>query len=484
MKRSNAATPKNTKTAKSPAGAGHATSAKPAKHATVAKHANPAHPSHRAQISNPTKAATPAKAAPSPKPTGGAAPDLSVEFCGVRFLNPFLLSSSPVSNCAEMIQRAFDAGWGGVAYKTLVTDRIPIYHPSPRMHGYHYGDTRLVGLQNVEQTTDRGLKPNLRDITYLKKKYPKHIVLASIMGFSNQEWADLAKAVTDAGADMIELNFSCPHMTVEGSGAKVGKVNDLVEKFTATVRGVTRLPLVAKMTPNITDMVEPALSAKRGGADALSAINTVAGLSEVGLNDWIPRPNVFGKGAISGYSGPAVKPIGLRFIAQLASHPKLRLPLSGMGGIETWIDVLEYLLVGASTVQVTTGIIHYGYRIVEDMIEGVTDYMKMKGVKRLADLVGKALPHLHETGDFDVKRQGIAQYDTDRCVGCGQCYIVCQDAGGQALAWDSATRRPTLDKDKCLSCMVCSFVCPVSGTISYREMPKSWKRCETLTLGR
>lgn len=409
--------------------------------------------------------------------------DLSVDFCGVKFLNPFMLSSSPVSNSAEMVDRSFDAGWGGVAYKTLVTDRIPIFHPSPRMHGYNYGDKRLVGLQNVEQTTDRGLKPNLRDIAYLKKKWPKHIVMASIMGFSNQEWADLAIAVTDAGADMIELNFSCPHMTVEGSGAKVGQVHDLVRKFTRTVRKVTKLPLIAKMTPNISDMNEPAMAAKEGGANGISAINTVAGLSEVGLDDLVPKPNVFGKGAVSGYSGPAVKPIGLRFIAQMAQNKKLNLPLSGMGGVETWVDALEYLLVGASTIQVTTGIIHYGYRIVEDMIEGLSDYMLQKGIKRVSDLVGKALPQLHTTEDFNLKRQGIAEYDLDRCVGCGQCYIVCHDAGGQAIKWEDKKRRPKLDNDKCLSCMVCSFVCPVEGLISYKEMPKNWKRKETKTLG-
>jgi len=409
--------------------------------------------------------------------------DLSVEFCGVKFPNPFMLSSSPVSNNAEMIQRAFEAGWGGVAYKTLVTDRIPIIHPSPRMHGYSYEGKHLVGLQNVEQTTDRGLKPNLADIAFLKMRWPKHIVMASIMGFSNPEWADLAKACTDAGADMLELNFSCPHMTVEGSGAKVGQVDHLVRKFTETVRGVTRLPLVAKMTPNISDINEPAIAAKMGGANGLSAINTVSGISEVGLDDWTPRPNVFGKGAPSGYSGPAVKPIGLRCVAQMAQNQKLGLPISGIGGIETWIDALEFMLLGASTVQVTTGIIHYGYRIVEDMIEGLSDYMREKGIKKVADLVGKALPKLHGTEEFDLRRQGIASYDLDRCCGCGQCRIVCQDAGGQAIDWDSKMRRPILDEDKCLSCMICSFVCPVNGLITFKEMPSRWKRRPTITLG-
>lgn len=410
--------------------------------------------------------------------------DLTIEFCGKKFLNPFMLSSSPVANSAEMVEHAFEAGWGGVAYKSIVTDRIPITHPSPRMHPYHCADKRLVGLQNVEQTSDRGLKANLLDMAYLKKRWPRHIIMASVMGFSNQEWADLTKAVTDAGVDMIELNFSCPHMTVEGSGMKVGQAHNLVQKFTETARKVTHLPLIAKMTPNIADITEPAMAAKKGGADALSAINTVSGISEIGLDDFIPRPNVFGKGAISGYSGPAVKPIGLRCIAQLAQAKSLKLPLSGMGGIETWIDALEYILAGAATVQVTTGIIHYGYRIIEDLIEGLSDYMAARGIKNVKSLVGKAIPRLCGTDDFDLKRQGIADYDLDRCVGCGQCYIVCQDAGGQSLSWDAGKRRPKQDQDKCLSCMVCQFVCPVTGLVSFKEMPGSWKRRPTKTIGR
>lgn len=407
----------------------------------------------------------------SPLPRGAGSKDLSIDFCGVKFKNPFMLSSSPVSNSADMVGRAFDAGWAGVAFKTIATDSIPIIHPSPRMHGYNYGGQKLVGLQNVEQVSDRGLKANLLDLTYLKKNWPNHVIMASIMGFSSQEWSDLAKAVTDAGADMLELNFSCPHMTVEGSGYKVGQAFELIQRFTEDVKKATSLPIIAKMTPNITDMNEPAMFAKKGGADGISAINTIRGISEIGLDDLVPRPNVGGKGAISGYSGPAVKPVGLRFIADMAQNKDLRLPLSGMGGIETWIDALEYILVGASTVQVTTGVIHYGYRIIEDMIEGLSDYMTKKGVAKVSDLVGKALANLHNTGDFDLKKQGMANYNLERCVGCGQCYIVCQDAGGQALAWESDKRRPKLTEDKCLSCMICNFVCPVQGVITYKEKP-------------
>ena len=409
-------------------------------------------------------------------------PDLSIEFCGRQFINPFLLSSSPVSNSAEMVARAFEAGWSGVAFKTLNSDRIPIIHPSPRMNPYDYGNKKLVGLQNVEQISDRPLKDNLLDFLYLKKHYPKHIIISSIMGFSKEEWSYLAKVSEDNGADMLELNFSCPHMCVEGSGHKVGQAFHLLEQFTATVKQAVSIPVIAKMTPNITDITEPALYAKNGGADAISAINTVSGISEVGLKDLVPRPNIFGVGAISGTSGPAVKPIGLHFIADMAKNEKLGLPLSGMGGIETWIDALEYILLGASTVQVTTGIIHYGYRIIEDLIEGLSDYMTQAGIQTISELVGRSLPHLQTTDHFDLHRQGVAEYDLDRCIGCGQCYIVCRDAAGQALEWDSENRRPRLIEDKCLSCMICSFVCPVSGLISYKEKDSQWQRRKTAVM--
>ena len=330
--------------------------------------------------------------------------------------------------------------------------------------------------------SDRPLKDNLTDFLYLKKNYPDHPIIASIMGFFTDEWAYLAKAAEDNGADMLELNFSCPHMCIEGAGHKVGQAFQLLEGFTAAVKEVVSIPVIAKMTPNITDMNEPAMYAKNGGADAISAINTVRGISSVGLDDFVPTPNVFGKGAISGTSGPAVKPIGLNFIASMASNEQLGLPLSGIGGIETWIDALEYILVGASTLQVTTGIMHYGYRIVEDMIEGLADFMTARGIKRVADLVGQALPNLHETEAFEVDRQGITEYDLDRCIGCGQCYIVCQDAAGQAIEWDAENRRPNLIEDKCLSCMLCKFVCPVPELITYKEMPADWKRQETAVM--
>jgi dihydropyrimidine dehydrogenase (NAD+) subunit PreA len=388
--------------------------------------------------------------------------NLGISFCGLKLENPVMLSSSPVSNTGEMVGRAFDAGFAGVVYKTVGKGDVKIIHPFPRMAGYDCGPERLVGLQNVEQISDRPMADNLADLRYLKKRWPRKAVIASIMGFSKQEWRELAVACEEAGSDMLELNFSCPHMAIEGSGMKVGQAFSLLEEYTAIVKNAVKIPIMAKMTPNITDINEPALFAKKGGANAIAAINTVSALVGIGTTDFTPRPNVFGVGAASGYSGPAIKPIGLRCIAQMAANRELGLPLSGIGGIETWVDVAEYLLCGASSVQITTGVIHYGYRIIEDILEGLGYWMDDVGIDSLDEAVGKALPHIVTPDRFDHSRQGIASYDLDRCVGCGQCHIVCQDAGGQCLSWDDARRRPVMDESRCLGCLICSFVCPVA----------------------
>ena len=397
--------------------------------------------------------------------------DLSIDICGIKFPNPFLLSSSPVSNTAEMVARAFDAGWGGVAYKTIAHDRTKIIHPAPRMAPFNYENKGLVGLQNVEQTTDRPMADNWSDVRWLKKHYPRNVLIVSIMGFSLKEWVELAKMGEDNGADMLELNFSCPHMTVEGSGMKVGQAMELIEKFTSAVRKTVKIPILAKLTSNVTDITVPALYAQRGGADGITAINTVRALTEIGLDDFVPKPNVSGKGAMSGMSGPVIKPVGLKCVAELAQCRELKIPIIGCGGAETWVDMAEYLLCGASAVQVTTGIIHYGQRIVEDMAEGLSDWMDERKFKNLNSIIGKSLKNVVSTDAFDLKKQGAAEFDLEKCIGCGQCYIVCQDAGGQNHGWNSKKRRPEDNSERCLSCMICSMVCPVDGLITYRHVP-------------
>jgi dihydropyrimidine dehydrogenase (NAD+) subunit PreA len=397
---------------------------------------------------------------------------LKVDFCGVEFPNPFCLSSSPVSNTYDMCARAFDLGWGGVVYKTIGTDyEVKITHPSPRLNALHRGSQRVVGLQNVEQISDRTTAENFVDVAKLKKNYPKHALVASIMGLTHaNDWATLAKQAQDAGADMIECNFSCPQMTVEGTGHKVGQDAAIIEKLTAITKRACTIPVMAKMTPNVADMLPVALAAKAGGADAISAINTVKAITGVDLDLAVPLPNVNGKSSSSGYSGTAVKPIALRFISDMARDSRLQLPLSGMGGIYTWVDAAEFLLLGASTLQVTTAVLQHGYRVVEDLCEGLQDYLADHGYKSVQELVGKAVKNVVDPSMLTHKTQVVSQIDDARCVRCGQCYLSCRDGGAQAISL-TRERKPVVDEAVCFGCLMCKHVCPVDGCVTYRTVP-------------
>ena len=397
--------------------------------------------------------------------------NLSIDFCGVKFENPFCLSSSPVSNNAEMCARAFEAGWGGIVYKTLALEsKFKIVMPSPRLNTYNYAGKRMVGLQNVEQISDRPIKDNIKDLTWLKKSYPNKILISSIMGYEDNDWVELAKMSEDAGADMLELNFSCPQMAHPAAGHRVGQDFHAVEAFTAVVKKASNLPVIAKMTPNITDMIPVSLSAKRGGADAISAINTIKAISGIDIENYSPMPNIHGSSAATGFSGPAVKPIALRFISDLYNSKSLGLPLSGIGGIETWVDALHFILLGATNLQVTTAVLRYGYRIVEDMIEGLTDFMIDRNISNLDELVGLASSKLTDPSNFNTRYQVVSIIDELKCIGCGQCYLSCHDGANQAIVFDSVLRKATVDEERCVGCMLCSIVCPVNNCITKKEV--------------
>jgi len=401
-----------------------------------------------------------------------SAPSLEVDFCGVTFPNPFCLSSSPVGNTYEMCARAFDIGWGGVVYKTVgLDDEVTITHPSPRLNASHRWRQKVVGLQNVEQISDRPTAKNFADIARLKKDYPHKAVVASIMGLTHaSDWEKLAKMSEDSGADLIECNFSCPQMTVEGTGHKVGQDSDIIEKLTQITKEACGIPVMAKLTPNVADMVPMALAAQRGGADAVSAINTIKAISAVDLEACIPLPNVGGKSSSSGYSGMSVKPFALRFMADLAKAEDLTIPVSGMGGLYTWVDAVEFMLLGATTLQCTTGILHHGYRIVEDMIEGVQDYMTDHGYSSIHDFIGKAAENVVDPSELSHEQQAISVIDEERCVGCGQCFLSCRDGAAQAITF-AEDRVPVVDEETCFGCLMCKHICPVEGCISYKVVP-------------
>ena len=394
--------------------------------------------------------------------------DLSIDFLGVKCENPFFLSSSPVSSSYEMISKAFESGWGGVFYKT-----VGIFIPdecSPRFDIGTKESTVWTGFKNMEMISDKPLEVNLEYINKLKRDYPDKVVAVSIMGSTKEEWEELSKLVTEAGADMLECNFSCPQMTSSAMGSDVGQNPDLVYEYTKAVVRKTHLPVVAKMTPNLGNIEIPAIAALKGGAKGISAINTVKSITNIDLEHLTAMPVVNGKSSISGYSGAAIKPIALRFVADLLKHPDIReTHISGIGGIETWQDALEFLLLGARNLQVTTSVMQYGYRIVEDMISGLSYYMDERGVDSLDEITGTALPNIVSAEELDRDFKIIPEIDEEKCVNCGRCYISCFDAGHQAIDWDEEKRLPKVN-DNCVGCHLCLNVCPVLGCITPGEV--------------
>ena len=388
--------------------------------------------------------------------------DLSVEFLGVHFENPFCLSSSPVGNCYEMCAKAYDEGWAGVVFKTIGPGDFLIDEVSPRFDALTKEGTPFVGFKNMEQIAEHPLEQNLEDHRKLKAAYPNKVLIASIMGPTEEDWEELARLVTEAGADMIEMNLSCPQMTTHAMGSDVGTNAELCKSFCAAVKRGSKLPMMAKMTPNITDMVPVAKACLEGGADGIAAINTIKSVCNVDLNRKIGMPIVNGKSAISGYSGKAVKPVALRFVQQLRTGiPGVE--ISGIGGIETWEDAAEFLLLGSTTLQVTTSIMQYGYRIVEDMKNGLEHYMEEQGVDSLMDLIGIANGNIIPAEELDRDYVVYPEFDTEKCIGCGRCYVSCYDGAHQAISWDEENRKPSCDHNKCVGCHLCALVCPVKA---------------------
>jgi len=388
-----------------------------------------------------------------------AVKDLSIDFLGVHFDNPFCLASSPVGNCYEMCRKAYQAGWGGVYFKSVAPASFVINEVSPRFDTLKKEGTDFVGFKNMEQTSERPFEDSMADMARLKKEFPNKVLIASIMGPTEADWTELARRATATGADMLELNFSCPQMTTHAMGSDVGANPKLCEKYVRAARRGTDLPIIAKMTPNITDMVPSAEAALRGGAAGISAINTVKSIANLDLQNLVGMPMIDGKSSVSGYSGKAVKPIALRFVNELSQ----RIPgvqISGIGGIETWEDAAEFILLGARNLQVCTAIMEYGYRIIDDLTSGLAYYMEERGVDHLEDLVGLASANMLPAEELDRSYKVYPAFDMDKCVGCGRCCVSCYDGAHQALAWDEETRRPVLDRERCVGCHLCALVCP------------------------
>jgi dihydropyrimidine dehydrogenase (NAD+) subunit PreA len=402
--------------------------------------------------------------------------DIRNNFVGIKSPNPFWLASAPPTDKAYNVERAFKAGWGGVVWKTLGEAGPPVVNVNgPRYGAIWAGDRRLMGFNNIELITDRDLQKNLREIKAIKMRWPDRAVVASIMVPCEEEsWKAILPLVEETGADGIELNFGCPHgMSERGMGAAVGQVPEYVEMVVRWCKQYSRMPVITKLTPNVTDIRKPARAAKNGGTDAVSLINTINSITNVDLDLMAPMPTIDGKGSHGGYCGPAAKPIALHMVAEIArDRETLGLPISGIGGITTWHDAAEFMALGAGNVQVCTAAMVYGFKIVEEMISGLGNWMDEKGYASLDDFVGKASRNVTDWQYLNLEYITKARIDQDLCIKCGRCHIACEDTSHQAITKEkNGIRHFEVMDNECVGCNLCVNVCPVEDCITMEQLP-------------
>lgn len=400
--------------------------------------------------------------------------DLRSEFIGIKSPNPFWLASAPPTDKEYNVRRAYEAGWGGVVWKTLGEAGPPVVNVSGPRYGAIWGaDRRLLGLNNIELITDRPLEVNLREIKQVKRDYPDRALVVSLMVPCEEEpWKRILKAVEETEADGVELNFGCPHgMAERGMGSAVGQVPEYIEMVTRWVKQHSRMPCIVKLTPNITNILYPAEAAKRGGADAVSLINTINSITSVNLDTFTPEPTIDGLGAHGGYCGPAVKPIALNMVAEIArSANTAGLPISGIGGVTTWRDAAEFMALGAGNVQVCTAAMTYGFKVVQEMISGLSEFMDSHGLTSVDEIVGRAVPKVKDWKDLNLNYVTKAVIDEDLCIKCGRCYAACEDTSHQAIEMGE-DRVFRVKDDECVACNLCVNVCPVENCITMKELP-------------
>ncbi|HET6223833.1 MAG TPA: NAD-dependent dihydropyrimidine dehydrogenase subunit PreA, partial [Dongiaceae bacterium] len=384
--------------------------------------------------------------------------DLRTNFVGIKSPNPFWLASAPPTDKAYNVVRAFKAGWGGVVWKTLGEDP-PIVNTCSRYGALHYNDDKMIGFNNIELITDRPLDVNLREVKEVKRDWPDRAVVVSLMVPCEEgPWERILKKVEETDADGVELNFGCPHgMSERGMGSAVGQVPDYVEMVARWCKAHTRMPVLVKLTPNITNILGPARAAKKGGADGVSLINTINSITAINLDLMAPEPTVDGKGTHGGYCGPAVKPIALHMVADIARDRETNgLPISAIGGIATWRDAAEFMALSAGTVQVCTAAMHYGFKIVDDMIDGLANWMDGKGYCTLDDFRGRAVANVTDWQFLNMNYKTVAAIDQDKCITCGLCHIACEDTSHQAITnVKNGQRHFEVIEEECVGCNLC-----------------------------
>jgi len=394
---------------------------------------------------------------------------LKCNIAGINSINPFWLASAPPTDKYINVVRAFEAGWGGVVWKTLGEDPA-VVNVSSR-YGVHKNRDNIVGINNIELISDRPLQTNLDEIIQVRKEWPDRVIIGSMMAvIEERAWKELAIKIAETGVHGIELNLGCPHgMCERGMGSAIGQVPEMVEKVTRWVKEVVDIPVFTKLTPNITNILWSAEAAQQGGCDAVALINTVNSITSVDLDNMSPTPTVDGKGTHGGYCGTAVKPIALNMVAEIARNPETKdLKISAIGGIETWKDAAEFIALGAAGLQVCTAAMLYGFRIVDDMIAGLTNWMDEKGYETIDDFRGKAVSNTIDWNNLNMNFDTKALIDQESCIECGRCHIACEDTSHQAITFDVAEngkRVFTVIDDECVGCNLCQIVCPVPECI-------------------
>lgn len=391
---------------------------------------------------------------------------LQTNILGIDFENPFLLASAPPTALIESIDIAFEMGWGGAVLKTITPDDLEMIEASPR-YAVLQDKKDIIGLQNIELLSHKTIKYWCDGIKFLKQKYPRKVIIASIMAPVNKRaWQDLVRTLNDTPADAFELNFSCPHgMPEKGIGMAIGTDEHISAEITKWVKEVSKKPVFVKLSPNVSNIVEIALAVEKAGADGLAAINTVQGFMGFDLETLKPVLNVNGKTTFGGCSGPMVRPIGLRCVAQIRQASAL--PILGQGGISTWQDAVQYMLVGSDAVQVCTEVMLNGYKVIGPMLKGLKNYLEEKGFKDIRELKDRAISSICAHKDLPKTPLAYPQIDHTKCGRCGKCVSICMESEHQALQLNDGN--VLVDKNRCVGCGLCRFVCP-AGAIKTEEI--------------